>query len=679
MNKQWYQSSFRRNLVDMHIEDWDERFLSEFSPEDYVENLKHAKIKSAMLYFHSHVGYSYYPTKSGKMHGGFAGKEDAMRRLVELCHQNGMDVIGYYSLIFNTYEEDRHPEWRIMDGEEDDSSKRQRGSRYGHCCPNNPAYREYIKTQIGEIADYFTVEGMFYDMTFWSGVCHCPHCEKRFWEETGYASIPRKENWEDPVWLAFVEKRYEWMGEFARFVTAYSKEVMPHASVQHNCAHTAAGNWKMACTEAVSDACDFCGGDLYGSIYAHSFAAKYYRAITKNAPFEYMISRCNPNLKQHTVNRTQAELELQTFLTVAHHGAAFIIDAMDPVGTMDSRVYERIGNVFSKTLPYESYLTEGRPVEDVAIYYSSTGRYERFSRGFGHRDSAVALSQTLASLHVPYGVVANNITERCRNYKMIFAPLIAGLGDAQRKDLCEYVKNGGTLYFSGAEEPDLLKELFGGDLVGYTETANTYLAPLPQFEELMSGFNEKYPMPFNSRLPMVKIANEKATVAARIALPYSKADDPRAFSSIHSNPPGELTEYPGLVLADYGKGRVIWCAAPLVYDRRLQYTDLVGKILEMGHPKTNWSLTCDASRGVELLGYETEKGYLINFVDLRFDDERVSTSPFTIKVKLPKGRELASVKLLPTGEDLDFSVADGYLTFKTPETQLFAMFEITVK
>ena len=99
----------------------------------------------------------------------------------------------------------------------------------------------------------------------------------------------------------------------------------------------------------------------------------------------------------------------------------------------------------------------------------------------------------------------------------------------------------------------------------------------------------------------------------------------------------------------------------------------------MGHPQTDWSLTCDAPRGVELLGYETENGYLINFVDLRFDDERVSTSPFTIKVKLPKGRELASVKLLPTGEDLDFSVAGGYLTFKTPETQLFAMFEITVK
>ena len=80
MKQQWYEKSFRRNLVDMHIEDWDERFLSRFSPEEYVENLKRAKIQSAMLYFHSHVGYSYYPTKSGKMHRGLIGKEDSMRR-----------------------------------------------------------------------------------------------------------------------------------------------------------------------------------------------------------------------------------------------------------------------------------------------------------------------------------------------------------------------------------------------------------------------------------------------------------------------------------------------------------------------------------------------------------------------------------------------------------------------
>lgn len=679
MKKQWYETSFRRNLVDMHIEDWDERFLSEFSPEDYVKNLKLANIKSAMLYFHSHVGYSYYPTKSGKMHSGLIGREDAMRRLVDLCHQNGMDVIGYYSLIFNTFEEDRHPEWRIMDGEDDDSSHRQRGSRYGHCCPNNPEYREYVKTQIAEIADYFTVEGMFYDMTFWSGICHCPHCTKRFFEETGNAEIPRVPDFNSPVWLAFVKKRYEWMGEFARFVTACSKEFMPHASVQHNCAHEIHGNWKQACTEAVSDACDFCGGDLYGSIYAHSFGAKYYRAVTQNAPFEYMISRCNPNLKQHTVNRTQSEMELQTFLTIAHHGAPFIIDAMDPVGTLDRRVYEQIGRVFAKTQPYEPYLV-GEPIEDVAIFYPTTGRFSTAGNEVDCLVASIELSRTLASFHVPYGILANNRLDRCKNYKMIFAPQVAGLNDSAREVLCGYVRNGGTLYLSGGEEPALLKELLGADFEGYTETIHTYLAPRPEYEELMSGFNEKYPMTFKYKLPKVQVGeSDKVTVAARLALPYSKADDPRAFSSIHSNPPGEITDYAGLVLASYGKGRVIFCAAPAEADQRTQYRDMMHRILEMGLPASEWSLFADARRQVELFGYRTEKGYSISFVDLLFDDEHIPTEPFTITLRLQEGEAVESVKLLPSGEALPFEVQDGVLTFQTPKTELFAMLEVALK
>ena len=66
----WYQKHLRRNLVDMHIEDWSEEFLSGLDPEEYVENLKIGRINAPMLYLQSHVGLCYWPTKSGKMHNG---------------------------------------------------------------------------------------------------------------------------------------------------------------------------------------------------------------------------------------------------------------------------------------------------------------------------------------------------------------------------------------------------------------------------------------------------------------------------------------------------------------------------------------------------------------------------------------------------------------------------------
>lgn len=40
----WYKNSYRRHLMDMHINDWGEDiFLRDFDPEVYCDNLKAAK------------------------------------------------------------------------------------------------------------------------------------------------------------------------------------------------------------------------------------------------------------------------------------------------------------------------------------------------------------------------------------------------------------------------------------------------------------------------------------------------------------------------------------------------------------------------------------------------------------------------------------------------------------
>jgi hypothetical protein len=62
----------------MHIEDWDDMLLSQFSPETYVDNLKKAKIQSAMIYFQSHAGICNYPTKNGDMHKALVGRDEAL-------------------------------------------------------------------------------------------------------------------------------------------------------------------------------------------------------------------------------------------------------------------------------------------------------------------------------------------------------------------------------------------------------------------------------------------------------------------------------------------------------------------------------------------------------------------------------------------------------------------------
>ena len=84
MEKKWYQSSYYRTLLDMHIEDWDASFLSEFDPDYYVEQVKKAQIDAVMIYVQAHTGLCYWPTKSGVMHRSFLGHEDRIRRVFDI-------------------------------------------------------------------------------------------------------------------------------------------------------------------------------------------------------------------------------------------------------------------------------------------------------------------------------------------------------------------------------------------------------------------------------------------------------------------------------------------------------------------------------------------------------------------------------------------------------------------
>ena len=109
----WYQRAYRRNVIDMHIADWDQKFLSEFDAKTYVDLLRLAEVQSAVVYAHSHVGHCNFPTKVGHTHNGMQGKTH-LKDVIALCHQNGIAVQLYYSVIFDRWAYDNHPDWRII-------------------------------------------------------------------------------------------------------------------------------------------------------------------------------------------------------------------------------------------------------------------------------------------------------------------------------------------------------------------------------------------------------------------------------------------------------------------------------------------------------------------------------------------------------------------------------------
>ncbi len=679
-NIMWYKNAWRRHLCDMHIEEWNSEFLSLFDPQEYVENLKRAKVQNAMIYFQSHVGLCYYPTKVGKMHNAFVGKEDMIKRVTELCHEAGISVTGYYSLIYNNYEHDRHPEWRMVD--RDGNSEREKCvqnrldfaaqgvNRYGYCCPNNQEYRAFVKEQICEIAEYFQFEGFFFDMLFWPQMCYCDSCKERWEREVG-GDMPDLYDTTHPNWQLYIEKRREWMGEFAMWATKELKAVAPHASVEHNFASGITHVNHRCADERVNDACDYTGGDLYDDMYRHSFACKFYRNMSKNQPFEYMFSRCEPNLGMHTTLKPKDVMLSAMFTTAAHHGATLIIDAIDPIGTMDERVYHQIGDVFEKQLPYEIYLSKGNMIEDVGLYYSLKSKPVIYNPLSNH-DGALFAAETLIRNNVCFGVTSGCID--VEKYETVILPCPGVEDSADNERLIKYVENGGKLYFSGVNNPELLNTFFGANVVGETQERVVYLAPNEKCPEAFGRFNHKYPLQFEGQAPKVTGMNPNDVIAT-VTLPYTKQDMVE-FASIHSNPPGISTDIPAVAVKRYGKGKVLWSAFPIECRRTAEYKRAFYLLLKHVLQPAQTIVT-DAPCDVEVIGFNLEDAIQINVVLLNENERARKVEDITVSVKCDKCPK--HIQCLPERREVPFKYENGMVSFIVTNLEIFAMHEISLK
>ena len=258
--KKWYEGIYRRQLTDMHIHDLDESFLSKLDADEYYENLVKAKIQSPMIYLQSHVGLCNYKTESARTHKHFLKGENEIKRLIKKCKDGGMKVVGYYSLIFNNYAAEQHPEWEMV--HQSGETWRDRGQRYGLCCPCNEEYREWLKIQIDELAREFdNLDGLFFDMPYWEVPCYCESCQRKFKEMTG-KSLPEKMDFQSEEWLRYVKARQDFMVDFVRFVKAYASKALPDVTIEFNYAAVIGCDWLGGATEGRNAERECTGGDL---------------------------------------------------------------------------------------------------------------------------------------------------------------------------------------------------------------------------------------------------------------------------------------------------------------------------------------------------------------------------------------------------------------------------------
>ena len=674
----WIEGNYRRNLMDMHIDDWNPEFLSRLDVDEYIKALKDAGIQAAMVKGRPHTGLAYYPTKVGRMHKGLKGF-DFLGEMVQKCHENGIAVVAYFTQIFDNWAYDNHPEWRIITAEgkgmrELHEKANMKTGRYGIVCPNNEGYREYVKACLTEMNALYDFDGMFLDMTFFPEVCYCPSCRKRYMDETG-KELPRVIDWQDPDWMEYAYKRDEWMADYARFATDCVKKIKPDVTIEHQFSSIAA-SWITANSELLLDAIDCASGDYYGGFLQQTFINKYYKNISPNLPFVYHTSRCDPELKYHTTTKTEEEMLLHVITALVHNGAFLLVDAINPDGSIVPDVYHgMMKRVYENTSRFEKYIN-GDLYHDAAVWFATHAKYDPNETGIEvtqksfqpafYLEAPVAASSVLREYNVPFEVIGTkNI--RQEKAKVLILSHVANIREEEMDEIEAYLAGGGNLFISGPIGNKRLQKLLGIRITGQTEHDFTYMSPTKEGEELFEGFSHLVPLTTDGHQMEAEIADDtNLTVLATKTLPYTMTGRCE-FAAIHSNPPGIYTEAPCAVLKQVGESRIIWTAAPIEMSRPYMSRKVFFRMIDFLRGEA--AFTSNAPKFVEVLGWQKDgKDY---FAAINQQEESPVAPMYDITIEV-KGKAGKKAYLLPEHTELKTeTIGEDTLKIYLPKLEIF--------
>lgn len=679
-----YVRSRRRLLLDMHIPDWDPGMLADYSPSGLADLYSAAGADAALVYCKSHMGLSYWPTPVGGVHAA-ARERDLVGEVVHELRRRSIAVAAYHSVIFDNWAAENHPEWRVV------PATRERGldwhmfdAKYGTLCPNQLAYREYERTQVQALLRRYGFETLWIDMAFWTALCVCEACEARARQELGYG-VPRVVDWSDPRWCRFQVAREHWMREFFVEIKAAAREVDADVWVTHNLAPGLHNwFWGQRADGAADD--DFVAGDLYGGRQQQIFVLALMRQLRSGVPTEFMTSRTR-DLHDHTSTKTEHEMLTQALAAQAYDSSFLLIDSIDPQGTMNPAVYERIGRVFRRSKAFDGTVT-GTPRADVAVYYSDDSRVHLDESGTPagavhqgwapHSAAATGAGRALSRAHIAFTVITRLNLHDLGRFRALVLPDACRLSMDEIGALRSYVLSGGLLYASSSSslyDPELgalenfgLAGLFGVRFAGLEEGHIVYLRPeteagraaiLP--ERYLSHGYRKRELAQGTKVQPVHTPVVEAVpgteVLARITEPYGYPSpgsiEGHDFASIHSSPPWRDTARPAVVRTSSGAGRVVYTTQAIESDPNHSAQALFLSLLSDG---LGFEPTCgaEAHPDVWVTVFDDEAAGTSTVSALYYTDE-APPGPAPVRAWLVPRGEVAEVHDAVTGAALPWS------------------------
>jgi len=373
----------------------------------------------------------------------------ATRLLTDACRRFGIRVVHHSTCIFIRDMPEQWQAWSQRDVRTGEPTMWAR--KWNLFCLNNPEFRREYFARMKRFRDSTGVDGLMVDEVEWLPnrfACGCDTCRTRFRRETGFQlstgkSSPHWDNYDDPLWRAWITARMRWVGDFYE---DFQRQVLSDEHVWFGCLAGGAEihmpvQWGDELEEFLRS---------HNIVFFESYVPHHFHMWLADAP----------RMAYHTGAGASYRLPVLTLLyplydTDFAYGWAY-------VRTFGHRQWIQRGYYTLTNPTWERYYDFDR--QHAALYRRPQSRadtavlFSRRTRDLyfpNQRDRFLTewrgWCQALQAANRPYDVILDRdiCAGRLGRYKLLILPACACMSVAQAEALKAFVNRGGTLVIAG--------------------------------------------------------------------------------------------------------------------------------------------------------------------------------------------------------------------------------------
>ena len=625
----------------------------DFSKEQFQAALKAGHVDSITVFSKCHHGWSYHPTEVNEMHPGL--DFDLLGAQLEACKEIGVNAPVYISAGFDEKEYLKRPEWHhVWSFDKQEQIEYENEVHFHHLCFNT-GYLDFLCSQIEEVMQKYNPCGIFLDIIAARECC----CDKCVADMKALGMNPENE-----------EERREFgimtLNKYFVATNAAVRKYSDTATVFHNSGHIPKGNYEFidANTHLELESLPTAG---WG--YDHfPLSAAYVRTL-EDKEFLGMTGKFHQGWGEFGGYKHPNALIYETALSVANGAGCSIGDQMHSLGEMNMSTYGLIGKAYSLIEEKEPWLEDVKHVADIAVLSEESVT--------GDRDSKADIGANRMLLEKGYLYNFVDMKADISGYKVLVLPDMKDIPDEMIEKIKDFAAKGGKVIASG--DALIRNGSFfldpGAEYAGRNEFAPTYLIPC---YETVNGMTE-----YVMRCNFNKISVTDGKVIANMQNPYFNRTLEHFCSHMHApnNP-----DYVGAGAVIKGNVAYIGWDIFTAYARlgHIYFKELFAYAVDemLGDDATVRAAMPD--RGVMTYTRQEKEGrnimhLLYAHTTVRGKNTEVieDTVPlYNVECSVKCSKKPSEIRLVPSGERLDFKYSDGRAGFTVPKVDIHQMVEI---